>query len=99
MTDAAEDRLWAEAWRTFTYAVFIGLFALLAARPRQAPAVWEPVLANKAALVVFAVMVGDIPEARLAGMVDFGLVVVVALAYVLSRGWQAWQSLQPPVPV
>jgi hypothetical protein len=92
MTNAADDRLWVEAWRTFTYAVFIGLFALLAARPRQAPAIWELVLSSKIALVVFAVMVGDIPEARLAGMVDFALVVVVALAYVLSRGWQAWHA-------
>ncbi|MFD3376566.1 MULTISPECIES: hypothetical protein [unclassified Streptomyces] len=91
MTNAADDRLWVEAWRTFTYAVFVGLFALLAARPRQAPAIWELVLASKTALVVFAVVVGDIPEARLAGMVDFALVVVLALAYVLTRGWQAWQ--------
>ncbi|MEU9779922.1 hypothetical protein AB0H92_02845 [Streptomyces phaeochromogenes] len=60
--------------------------------------IWEPVLAGKTALVVFAVMIGDIPEARLAGMVDFALVVVVALAYVLTRGWQAWQpgTTDPP---
>ncbi|WP_055610188.1 hypothetical protein [Streptomyces phaeochromogenes] len=80
-----------EAWRTITYAFFIGLFALLAARPRQAAGIWELALAGKTALVVFAVIVGDIPEARLAGMVDFALVVVVALACVLTRGWLAWQ--------
>ncbi|MFI6277615.1 hypothetical protein [Streptomyces sp. NPDC050988] len=91
MTDAADDRLWVEAWRTITYAFFVGLFALLAARPRQAAGIWELVLAGKTALVVFAVTVGDIPEARLAGVVDFALVVVIGLAYVLSRGRQAWQ--------
>ena len=98
MTDAADDRLWVEAWRTITYAFFIGLFALLAARPRQAAGIWELALAGKTALVVFAVIVGDIPEARLAGMVDFALVVVVALAYVLTRGWQAWHlgTTDPP---
>lgn len=98
MTDAADDRLWVEAWRTITYAFFIGLFALLAARPRQAAGIWELALAGKTALVVFAVIVGDIPEARLAGMVDFALVVVVALAYVLTRGWLAWQpgTTDPP---
>lgn len=48
-------------------------------------------LGSEIALVVFAVTVGDIPEARPAGVVDFGLVVVVALACVLSRGWQAWR--------
>jgi hypothetical protein len=90
MADAADDRLWVEAWRTFTYFVFIGLFALLAIRPRQVP-IWELVLASKSALVVFAVIVGDIPEARQAGFVDFGHVVVVGLAYVLCRGWQAWR--------
>lgn len=97
-TDVADDRLWVEAWRTITYAFFIGLFALLAARPRQAAGIWELALAGKTALVVFAVIVGDIPEARLAGTVDFALVVVVALAYVLSRGRQAWQpgTTDPP---
>ena len=92
MATAADDRLWVEAWRTFTYFVFIGLFALLAIRPRQVP-IWELVLASKAALVVFAVIVGDIPEAQRAGIVDFGLVVVVGLAYVLCRGWQAWRPV------
>ncbi|HEV7975456.1 hypothetical protein [Amycolatopsis sp.] len=93
MTTAGDDRLWVEGWRTFTYLVFAGLFALLAVRPRQVPDVWELVLAGKSALVVFAVIVGDIPEAQQAGIVDFGLVVVVALAYVLCRGWQAWRPV------
>ena len=39
---------------------------------------------------VSGVMVGNVPEARLSAIIDFALVVVVASAYVLCRGWVAW---------
>jgi len=92
MAGAPDDRLWVEGWRTFAYLVFAGLLALVAARPRGQRGVWELVIAQKSALVVFSFVIGNVNEARLAGLIDFGLVVTVAVAYVLCRGWYAWRT-------
>lgn len=89
--DAGDDRLFIEGWRVSSFGIFAALFALLAVRPRQAAGVWEIVLVGKAALVVFGALIGDVPEARLSAVIDFGLVAVVATAYVLCRGWLAWR--------
>ena len=95
MSNASDDRLWVEGWRTFAYLVFAGLFALIALRPRAQRGLWELILGHKTALVVFAVVVGGLPEARLAGLVDFALVLLTATAYVLCRGWRAWRTTAP----
>jgi len=92
MSVVSNDRLWVEGWRTFAYLVFAGMCALLAAGPRAQRGVWELLLGHKTALVVFAAMVGNIPEARLAGFVDLWLVATVGLAYVLCRGWEGWRT-------
>jgi len=92
MSVVSNDRLWVEGWRTFAFLVFGGMCALLAVGPRAQRGVWELLLGHKIALVVFAAVVGDIPEARLAGFVDLGLVVTVGLAYVLCRGWEGWRT-------
>ena|SRR5215813_15522579 len=92
MSVVSNDRMWVEGWRTFAYLVFAGMCALLAAWPRAQRGVWELLLGHKTALVVFAAVVGNIPEARLAGFVDLGLVVTVGLAYVLCHGWDAWRA-------
>ncbi|GAA0537768.1 hypothetical protein GCM10010172_18880 [Paractinoplanes ferrugineus] len=89
---APDDRLFVEGWRVSSFAIFAGLFALLAFRPRRSAGVWELLLAGKSALVVFGVTAGRVPEARPAAVIDFALVVVVAAAYVLCRGWLAWRS-------
>ncbi|MET8040471.1 hypothetical protein ABZU25_06350 [Micromonospora sp. NPDC005215] len=89
--NAPDDRLFIEGWRVSSFAIFAGIFALLAIRPRQSAGVWEIVLAGKTALVVFGVTVGDVPEARLSAIIDLALVAVVATAYVLCRGWLAWR--------
>ncbi|MFF0151738.1 hypothetical protein [Micromonospora sp. NPDC005203] len=89
--NAPDDRLFIEGWRVSSFAIFAGLFALLAVRPRQSAGVWEIVLAGKTALVVFGLAIGDVPEARLSAVIDIGLVAVVAAAYVLCRGWLAWR--------
>ncbi|MEU7974486.1 hypothetical protein AB0B48_20870 [Micromonospora sp. NPDC049089] len=89
--NASDERLFIEGWRVSSFGIFAALFALLAVRPRQAAGVWEIVLAGKAALVVFGALIGDVPEARLSAVIDFGLVAVVATAYVLCRGWLAWR--------
>ncbi|MGC4812171.1 hypothetical protein ACLQ29_16745 [Micromonospora sp. DT228] len=89
--NAPDDRLFIEGWRVSSFAIFAGLFALLAIRPRQSAGVWEIVLAGKTALVVFGLAIGDVAEARLSAFIDIGLVAVVAAAYVLCRGWLAWR--------
>jgi hypothetical protein len=38
------DRIWIETWRTLSYLMFAGLFALLALRPGNSPAIWEPMV-------------------------------------------------------
>ncbi|MGW0215579.1 hypothetical protein ACWDXH_14415 [Micromonospora chokoriensis] len=88
---ASDDRLFIEGWRVSSFGIFAALFALLAVRPRQTAGVWEVVLVGKGALVVFGALIGDVPEARLSAVIDFGLVAVVAAAYVLCRGWLAWR--------
>ena len=90
--NATDDRLFIEGWRVSSFAIFAGIFALLAFRPRQSAGVWELVLAGKTALVVFGALIGDVPEARLSAIIDAALVAVVASAYVLCRGWLAWRS-------
>ncbi|MEO3774002.1 hypothetical protein [Micromonospora sp. B9E7] len=89
--NASDDRLFIEGWRVSSFGIFAALFVLLAVRPRQMAGVWEVVLVGKAALVVFGALIGDVPEARLSAIIDFGLVAVVASAYVLCRGWLAWR--------
>jgi hypothetical protein len=69
-----------------------GLFTLLACKPRGLRGVWEVLFAQKAALVVIAVVLGDVPEAGEAGYVDFGLVVILVASYFLCRGWRATQA-------
>ncbi|MEV0224480.1 hypothetical protein [Streptomyces sp. NPDC050704] len=91
VTGAPDARIWVEAWRTSAYVVFAGLFALLAAAPRSHRGLWELVLGQKWALVVFAAVVGDVNEARVAGLIDLVLVAAVTVAYVLCRGWYAWR--------
>jgi hypothetical protein len=88
---ASDDRLFIEGWRVSSFGIFAALFALLAVRPRQTAGVWEVVLVGKGALVVFGALIGDVPEARLSAVIDFGLVAVVAAAYALCRGWLAWR--------
>ncbi|MDT7803847.1 MAG: hypothetical protein QOI78_7280 [Actinomycetota bacterium] len=41
---------------------------------------WKLLFAQKAALVVTTVALGDVPEAREAGFVDFGLVVILVVS-------------------
>lgn len=89
---AGSDRLFVEGWRVSSFAIFAGLFALLALRPRRSAGLWEILLLGKAGLTVFGFLVGDVPEAPEAAVIDLVLVAVVASAYVLCRGWLAWRT-------
>ncbi|MFG1643186.1 hypothetical protein ACGFMK_23070 [Amycolatopsis sp. NPDC049252] len=92
MTQVSDDRVWIESWRMTAFMLVAGLFALLAWTPRAQRGVWELLFAQKAGLVVIAVALGDVPEAREAGFVDFGLVVILVVSYLLCCGWQSWQT-------
>jgi peptidoglycan/LPS O-acetylase OafA/YrhL len=89
---AGDDRLWVEFWRTTAYLVFAGLFAMLAVAPRTRWGVWELVFAQKLAVTVFGLANFGVNEARRDATTDLVLVVVMAIAYVLCRGWHTWRS-------
>jgi hypothetical protein len=92
MAGVGSDRVWIETWRTFAYVVFAGLFAILAWRPRQSPGIWELVFAHKSAVVLYGLTLGDVKEARLAIVVDTVLVVLMAVGWWLTRGWESWKN-------
>ena len=89
--DAGDSTRWLESWRAVGFVTFAALFALLALRPRGVPGVWEIVFANKAALGVIALL-DTTADGRSAGLIDAILAVLIAVAYVLARGWTAWSS-------
>jgi hypothetical protein len=88
-----------EVWRMFGYAVFAGLFFLLAIFPRRMTGIWELVLFHKAGTALFLTPYIGL-DAGLGASVshsikpivlnDVMLVVVTAIAYILAKGWQAW---------
>jgi len=87
------DCIWVQTWRTFVYVVFAGLFAILALRPRSSPGVWELTFGHKIAVVLVGLWLGEtILEVSLAVKIDFLLVVLIATAWVLCRGWLSWSS-------
>lgn len=93
MSMANVDRIWVETWRTFAYVVFAGLFAILAWKPRSSPGLWELTFGHKTAVVLYGLWLGDkVPEVSLAIKIDFMLVVLIAVAWLLCRGWLGWSS-------
>ena len=94
---AAADTVWVETWRMFGFLVFAGLFALLAARPRLSAGVWELVFFDKAAMGVSMLLLPGAKDAVSAGSVDAVLAVLIAIAYVCTRGWRSWRAREPRV--
>jgi hypothetical protein len=92
--EAGDGTRWVESWRAIGFLTFAALFVLLALRPRGVPGVWEILLANKAALAITALFESHADE-RSAGLVDAVLVVLIAVGYVLTRGWTAWSKQEP----
>lgn len=86
-----------EAWRMFGYVVFAGLFALVGLLPRRMTGIWELILFHKAGTAVFLMPYMGTDEGAsitktIANVVwnDLMLVAVTATAYVLAKGWRAW---------
>jgi ABC-type uncharacterized transport system YnjBCD permease subunit len=68
------------------------MFVLLALRPRNSAGVWELAFFHKAAMAVSALFLSGAEGAALAGTIDAVLAAVIAVAYVLTRGWTAWKN-------
>jgi hypothetical protein len=92
MATVAPERLMSEAWRTFAYLVFAGLFAMLTRSPRTQRGAWELVFVHKIAITVFAIAAGDTPDAKATWPIDLVLVLATGVAYVLCRGWYGWRT-------
>ncbi|MET0188021.1 MAG: hypothetical protein ABW212_03425 [Pseudonocardia sediminis] len=87
---AGSDTLFMQWWVTTAYLVFAWGFAMLALRPRSTPGLWEVVLLQKAAVTVIGFSNVDADGAVLKASVDLGLIVTMAVAWVLCRGWLSW---------
>ncbi len=83
----------AETWRLFGFPVFAGLFLILARAPRRTAGLWELVIANKLALsLAGATFLADVEGSSDFVYVDGLLVLLIATAYILTRGWTAWSN-------
>ena len=94
-TTASPETVVVEAWRTYGFAVFAGLFVLLALRPRRYAGVWELVIFHKGAMSVTAALVGGgATGAPTVVMVDGILAAMTIAAYFLARGYTGWARLR-----
>ncbi|PRY38869.1 hypothetical protein [Umezawaea tangerina] len=91
VTEVSDERVLTEAWRTFAYIVFAGMWAMLAVAPRAQRGVWELLLVQKSAITVFALVFFDLPDAKQTFFVDCSLVVATVVALVLCKGWHGWR--------
>ena len=93
---APPETVWVETWRMLGFVVFAGLFGLLAIRPRLSAGVWELAFFHKLGMAVSALVFTDASEAAVAGSIDAVLALLLAVAYVLTRGWTAWRVRETP---
>lgn len=96
------DRLIVGTWQMLGFAVFAGLFALLAIWPRRMPGLWELILAHKVGVTLMnlgfiGTVSGPMPSDNPAAvvMIDGALVLVTLTAYVLAQGWRPWFIRSP----
>lgn len=94
MADAADDRMMVEGWRTFGYLVFAAMWAMLAYRPRQVPAIWEMVIFHKVAATILAFTILHTTEGFQSSFTDTGVAALTIFSYVVCRGWQSWSVLR-----
>jgi hypothetical protein len=88
---ATPETVWVETWRMFGFLIFTGMFILLALRPRASAGIWELAFFHKAAMAISALFLMGANEAASAGAIDGILAALIALAYILTRGWTAWK--------
>ena len=92
VNSATPETIWVETWRLFGFLVFAGMFVLLALRPRNSAGIWELAFFHKAAMAISALFLSGAKGAAMAGTIDAVLAVLIALAYIFTRGWMAWKS-------
>ena len=90
--NATPETIWVETWRLFGFLVFAGMFVLLALRPRNLAGIWELAFFHKTAMAISALLLSGAEGAAMAGTIDAVLAVLIAIAYILTRGWMAWKS-------
>ena len=92
---AGSETVVVEVWRTYGFAVFAGLFVLLAFRPRHYAGVWELVIFHKGAMSVTAALVGGEATGAPTVIVADGILAAITIAaYFLGRGYTAWAGLR-----
>jgi hypothetical protein len=91
VSNAPDDYVLTEFWRTTAYLVFAGLWALLALAPRAQRGVFELILLQKTLVTVQALIVMGLPGTTQTAIIDGALVIATLTAYVLCRGWYAWR--------
>ena len=75
------------------FPVYAVLFLLLAWKPRALPGLWELLILQKAVMSILAFTVyRDADGAAVSAIVDGILTLVLIAAYILSRGYTAWES-------
>ncbi len=89
---ADPDTFFMQWWRTLAYLVFAAIFALLAARPRSTPGMFEIVLFQKVVITVIGYLNITVAEAPRDASVDLYLVLVMVPAWILCRGWVSWKK-------
>lgn len=94
MADAGDDRIMVEGWRTFGYLVFSAMWAMLAYRPRQVPAIWEMVIFHKVAATVLALTILDTTEGMQSSIIDSTIAALTIFAYIVCRGWESWRVIK-----
>jgi hypothetical protein len=93
VADAGPATRMVETWRMLGFSVFVGIFLLLAYRPRVYAGIWELAILNKLALTVTALSYGPATVgARTALLADGAITLMLVAAYALSRGWKAWSA-------
>ena len=91
---ATPETIWVETWRLFGFLVFTGMFVLLALFPRNLAGIWELAFFHKAAMAVSALFLSGAKGAAMAGTIDAVLAILIAVAYICTRGWMAWKNLR-----
>ncbi len=96
VTAAGPQTVIVEAWRTIGYAVFAGLFALLAFYPRALPGLWELAILDKAGIALFsATQIARGASGAQADLIaDGALAVLLIISYMLTRGYTNWLRLR-----
>ena len=92
VNNATPETIWVETWRLFGFLVFTGMFVLLALRPRNSAGVWELAFFHKAAMAISALFLSGAQGAAMSGTIDAVLALLIAMAYIFTRGWMAWKN-------